>query len=125
MTLYALRGPQLVSSLRGKEFKLSHLGEVKIDDKPAVGLLVNHKDHKDMSLYFDKNTGLPVKTEIRLKEPQGQEVTIEFHYGDFKDFDGMKHPTKITIKLDNKEVVAEVSEIKGEEKLDDSLFAKP
>src|SRR5262249_53852849 len=118
--LYALRSPQLLPTLRGKDFKLSPLGETKIDNKVGVGLLVNHKDHKDMSLYFDKNTGLPLKAEIRLKDAQGKEVTIEYHYSDYKTFDGLKQPAKVTIKFDNKEIVAEISELKAEEKLDDS-----
>jgi hypothetical protein len=41
-----------------------HLGDVKVGDKPALGIGVSHKNHKDVSLFFDKETGLPAKSEV-------------------------------------------------------------
>jgi hypothetical protein len=49
-------------ALRDKAYKLSPLGEAKVEGKDAVGLRVEHKDHRDVSLYFDKKTGLLLKT---------------------------------------------------------------
>lgn len=123
--IYALRGPSMLPSLRGKEFKLSPLGEVKIDDKSAVGLLVSHKGDQDLRLFFDKDRGLPLKVEMHLDVIQGQNRTLEFHYENYKDFGGLRLPAKVKIKVDNKEIAVEVSEIKSEDKLDDGLFAKP
>src|SRR5205823_3622717 len=74
--LYAVRLPQMVPALRDKDFKLGHLGEINIKDQPAVGLSIAHKDHKDVSLFFDKKEGLPLKSEIRLMTPGGKEVTV-------------------------------------------------
>jgi hypothetical protein len=123
--LYAMRAPQLLAEFKGKEFKLSHLGEVKVNDKAAVGVSVAHKDFKDISVFFDKDDGLPVKCEIHLTDPRGKEITVEFFYSEFKEMDGVKHPTKMLIKFDNKEATMEVSEIKTKDKVDDSEFAKP
>src|SRR5262249_45100167 len=125
--LYAMRMPQLLPALQDAAFKLSPLGEVQVGDRPAVGLSIAHKDHKDVSLFFDKENGLPVKSEVRLTDPQGKEVTIEYLYSDYKDFAGLKHPAKVMIKgvKGVKELTMEFSELKPEEKLDDGLFAKP
>jgi hypothetical protein len=123
--LYAMRAPQLLAEFKGKEFKLSHLGEVKVNEKAAVGVSVAHKDFKDISVFFDKEDGLPVKSEIHLTDPRGKEITVEFFYSEFKEMDGIKHPTKLLIKFDNKEATMEVSEIKSKDKVEESEFAKP
>jgi hypothetical protein len=123
--LHALRMPQVLPALRDKEYKLAPLGEVRVADRDAVGLQIDHKDHKPVNLFFDKENGLPLKAEVRLTDPQGKDVLVEHFYGDYKEFDGLKHPTKVVIKADGKEVTMTLSEIKPEEKLDDSLFAMP
>jgi len=95
--LYALRMPQLLPDLKGKDFMLSNLGEVKVGDKPALGIGLSHKDHKDVNLFFDKETGLPAKSEVRITDPNGKELTIEYLYSDYKESDGVKNPMKIAI----------------------------
>jgi hypothetical protein len=123
---YTARMPQLLPALTDKAYKLTLLAEVKVDEKDAVGLLIEHKDRKNVSLYFDKKTGLPLKSEISLTDPEGsKEITVEYHYRDYKDFDGVKLPAKMTIKLDNKELALEVSEIKSAEKVEASQFDMP
>jgi hypothetical protein len=123
--LYAMRMPHMLPDLKGKDFTLSNLGEVKVGDKPALGIGITHKDHKDVSLFFDKETGLPSKSEVRISEPSGKEITIEYLYADYKEADGIKHPMKITIKADGKEINLELSEIKSKDKVEESEFAKP
>jgi outer membrane lipoprotein-sorting protein len=123
---YAARLPQLLPMLKGKDFTLSPLGELKIDGRAALGLRVNHKGFKDVSLFFDKKTHLPVKSEVQEKEPEGsKEVTVTFVYSEYKDFDGVQHPTKVRIKVDEQDLTMEVSEVHAEEKLEDNLFDKP
>jgi hypothetical protein len=122
----ALRMPQLLPALTDKAYTLSLLGEVKVGDKAAVGLSISHQERKNISLFFDKDTGLPLKSEIRVTEPKGsKEVTVEYHYSDYKDFDGVKLCGKITIKADDKEFTLELKEIKPAEKVDGSQFDKP
>jgi hypothetical protein len=123
--LYAIRMPHLLPDLKGKDFTLSYLGDVKVGDKPALGIGVTHKDHKDVSVYFDKDTALPAKSEVRIADPSGKELTIEYFYSDFKETEGIKHPMKITVKADGKEIVFDLSEVKSREKVDDGEFAKP
>jgi outer membrane lipoprotein-sorting protein len=114
--------------LRDKEYKLSPLGEAKVEGKDAVGIRVEHKDHRDVSLYFDKKDGLLLKTETRAKDPMAgdKEFTAETFYGDYKKVDGTPVAHKITVKRDGKPFVeSEASDVKLAEKLDDSTFEKP
>jgi len=123
---YAGRMPQLLPALKDKAYKLTPLGEVKVGTQAAVGLSISHNDRKDVSLFFDKDNGLPIKSEVRVTGPRGdKEITVEFHYSDYKEFDGVKLCGQITIKLDDLEFKMELSEIKGVQKVDDSQFDRP
>jgi hypothetical protein len=122
-----LQGVTHLTPLLDKAYKLSSLGEVKVGDRAAIGIRVQHKGHRDVSLFFDKDKGLLIKTETRVKDLMaGQEYTAEAFSDDFKRVEGVMVPHKITIKRDGKRFVeAEVTEAKLLEKLDDSVFAKP
>jgi outer membrane lipoprotein-sorting protein len=122
---YAGRMPQLLPALKDKAYTLAPLGEVKVGTQAAVGLSIRHSDRKDVSLFFDKQSGLPLKSEVRLADPKGKEITVEFHYSDYKDFDGVKLSSKVMIKVDDAEFNMELSDIKGVEKVDASQFDRP
>ena len=115
-------------ALRDKAYKLSPLGEAKVEGKDAVGVRVEHKDRRDVSLYFDKKTGLLLKTETRGKDPMAgdNEFTAETLYDDYKKVDGFPVAHKVTVKRDGKLFfVSENSDVRLAEKLDDSTFEKP
>lgn len=114
--------------LDDKSYSLALLPESKVDGKPAAGIKVTKKGMPDVSLFFDKESGLPVKSTFRTKaEEQGnKEVIQDVYYGGYRDVNGVKIPGKITIKRDDKPFVeAENSDIKLAEKLDEKTFAKP
>jgi hypothetical protein len=113
--------------LRDPAFSLSALGESKVGDRPAVGVKVSHKDHRDVSLFFDKENGLLVKSQRRFKDlMSGMEVDQETIYSDYKDADGIKRFTKMSSKRDGKDFLeAQITDFKPAEKLDDGVFGKP
>jgi hypothetical protein len=125
--VYGIRSAQLLLPLRDKEVQLSLLGPTKINDRPALGITAKRQGRPDLNLYFDKETGLPIKIEMQVKgEKDAQERTHEYFLDDWKEFDGIKHPTKITYHRDgHKRFQGELSDIKPLEKLDDSTFAMP
>lgn len=123
--LYALRMPQTLPELLDKDMKLSPLGEIKVGDRAALGVTITHKDHKDVRLFFDKETGLPAKAEVQLTGPQNKELAFEFLYQDFKEANGVKHPMRVTIKADGKEFVMELSDVEARAKVEPGLFAMP
>jgi outer membrane lipoprotein-sorting protein len=120
-----------LEELRPSAFKgvtLATLGEVKVEGKPAVGVRVEAKGKRDVSLFFDKETHRLIKSERRAKDVQsgGEEFNEEKYYGDYKDAGGVKVPHKLTIKRDGKVYIeSEVTDYKTAEKIDDSQFAKP
>jgi hypothetical protein len=114
--------------LTDREYKLAPLGEEKIDDRPAIGVRVEHKGFRDISLFFDKESNLLLKMETRIKDPLrgGEEVAAETLYSDYKNVDGVMTAHKIIIKYDGKTYIeGEVTDVKYSEKLDDSIFDKP
>lgn len=126
--MYAGQVERLVPLLRDKDFQLSPLGEVKIDDHPAVGVRVAHQGHRDIKLFFDKQTGLLLKSERTIKDETmgGKERVQETAYGDYRSIDGVQYPMKLVVKRDgDKYVESALSNFEPKEKLDESLFAKP
>jgi outer membrane lipoprotein-sorting protein len=125
-----LRAEWLISllPLKDKAFTLTALGEVKINDRPALGVKVTRKDYPDVKLYFDKTTHLLVKSEFKTKMPEQQfkEVDAENLFSDYKDFGGTKVATKLVMKRDGKVYVeAEVTEYQAVGKLDNKMFDRP
>ncbi len=118
--------------LKDKAFKLSPFGEVKIGDRPAVGITVSRKGYPDITLCFDKETGVLLKSETVIEldsgtdDEIGKTVTEERLYTDYRETDGVRRARKVTAKVDGKlRWELEISEFKPHEKLDDSVFAKP
>lgn len=114
--------------LTGKEYKLSELGDAKVGNRPVVGVRVERKGYRDVSLFFDKENFRLLKSETRGKDVigGGGEFTSETLYEDYKKVDGMSIAHKVTINRDGKKFIeGTVTEVKLSEKLDDSVFAKP
>ena len=113
--------------LTDKAYTLAATGEIKVNDKPALGVKVSAKGHRDVTLYFDKESGMLVKSEHTVKdEGSGQEVQEESFYSEYKEVQGTKQPMKFTVNRDGKLwVQGEASEVHLSEKLDDNAFAKP
>ena len=126
--MYTHRVSELVSLLKDKSFGLSLIGDVKVENKPAVGVKVSSKGQRDVNLYFDKDKGMLVKSEWKAKDPmQGdQEFTAASYYSGYKEVQGVMQPMKVKMMRDDKLYIeTEVTEIKLVEKVDDSVFAKP
>jgi hypothetical protein len=123
--LYLLVVPITLVPLKGKAFQIEPAGEVKVGDKPAIGLKVTGPDGKDFNLFFDKKSSLPVKLEVRMG-PQGREFTQETTFGAYKEFDGIKKATKIERRRDGQKVLEqEITEFKVLDKLAPETFAEP
>jgi hypothetical protein len=125
--IYGGRVGNLVDLLKDKGFELSPLGEDKVNDQPVAGVLVKRKDHRDVSLYFDKKTGMLAKSAMMVVDQMSQEeVTQEKFFSDYKAVDGRQVPHKVLVKHNgNPYVEAEVTEVTVMERHDPSVFAKP
>lgn len=116
----------LLALLKGKDFKIEKTGEEKVGDKPAVALKITGPDGKDFKLLLDKETGLPLKLEAKVVGFDGSEYVQETTYSAYKDFDGIKHATKVESKRDGEKfIVQEVSEFKVLDKAPADSFEEP
>jgi hypothetical protein len=124
--LHAEHVQTLVPLLEGKGFTLDALGEARVKGRPAVGVRVSSKGHKDVNLYFDKATGLLTKSERRALDEAKKEVTEETFYSDHKDVDGVKVPMKVVVHHDGKLFLEmEMTEHRFLDRIDESEFARP
>jgi hypothetical protein len=107
--------------LKGKDFKLTPLDEIKVEGRAAAGFTVVCKGHYDVKFWFDKETGLLAKSERKIKD--GREEMV---FTTYKDVDGIKLPTKVSVKLDGQpHYEYEVTEARVQDRLDEKMFAKP
>jgi hypothetical protein len=113
--------------LMEKDYKLSPVGELKVEGRPAVGIKVVHKGQPDLDLYFDKETHLPVKVAFLCKETADDEPAQHaFVFSDYKEADGVKHFTTIRLYRKDKQIMEmNLSNVKRLEKVDASLFETP
>jgi hypothetical protein len=120
------RAARLVPLLRDRAYELAPLDEIKVNDRPAVGVRVTARGRKELRLYFDKSLGFLVKAEQVLDDGGGKQIRQEHYFGDFKDFGGYKRPVKFIAFRDGKKVMeAEVVDVRYYDKLDDSEFSRP
>jgi hypothetical protein len=111
--------------LLGPEYKLAGRGEVKVQDKPAFGVIVSRADRRDVQLFFDKESHLLVKTEQRVKDDTGKEMTQESFYSNFQEKDA-RQPMRLLVRRDDMPYMdAEITSFQTRAKLEDSLFEKP
>jgi hypothetical protein len=123
--LFATRVGHALQGLKGKEYQLSHLGEITIGNQPALGLRIVCKDRPDVNLFFDKRTSLPVKSLVRLRSGQAKEIELEIFFSGFREVDGLKYFTGATYKADGKEIALEVTDLQFPERFDDGHFDRP
>jgi hypothetical protein len=113
---------------KGKEFKLSPLGELKVGDEDALGIQISTKGKPDVNMYLAKKTGLPLKCEVRTQDglQENKEVLHEVFFTDYKKLGEVQTFSKLIWNRDgNKYVERELTEAKAEESLDDDLFGMP
>jgi hypothetical protein len=113
--------------LKDAALELSALPETKIADKPALGVLVKSAGHKDVKLFFDKESSLLVKVEHpTLDLLSGKEVTEELVLSDYQDKDGLKYAMKSELWRDGKKIMdGKVTKLEFVDKIDEKVFARP
>jgi hypothetical protein len=85
---YTDRVASLLPLLKDKEFTLTALGESKVEGRAVLGLKVTCKGKPDVSLFFDKATGLLARSAMRIKQPGlDGEIPQEIAYSDYREPD--------------------------------------
>jgi hypothetical protein len=118
--------PVVLLPLKDKSYKVEPAGEEKVADKPAVGLKITPPDGKEFTMYFDKESGLPVRQVAKVVGFGGDEFTQDVTFGDYKDFSGIKRATKIEGKRNGEKFIEiEITDFKVLDKVDPKTFAEP
>lgn len=125
-TLYLQACPMLLVPLKGKGFKLASAPDEKVDGKAAAVVKVTGPDGKDFTLFFDKESGLPLKLVAKVAGFDGQEFVQETTLADYKDFGGIKKATKLDSKRDGESFFKmTVTEFKVLDKVAPETFSEP
>ncbi len=115
--------PITILPLKDKAFKTETIDETTVDDKPALGIKVTAPDGKDFKLYFDKETGLPVRLVAKVHGFMGEEYTQETTFSDYKDVGGIKKAMKVVSKRDGEKFISqEITDFKVLDKVDPKTF---
>jgi hypothetical protein len=115
-----------VLPLKGKGYKVATAGEEKVGDKPAAVLKVTGPDGKDFKMFFDKESGLPVKSTARVAGFGGEEYDQETLYKSYKEFGGIQKATKIEVMRNGEKFLdQDVSDFKALEKIEPGTFDEP
>jgi hypothetical protein len=124
--LHLLRVNRLVA-LREKSYRLAALPEIKVTNRPAQGLRVSRDGHRDVDLYFDRDTHLLVMLAHRVPDPRsGKEVTEVRLYSDYHSVNGVQEPRKVVMWRDGQKFLeGEVTEAQILEKVDTNIFENP
>jgi hypothetical protein len=118
--------PVTLVAIKTKGFKYKAADDEKVGDKPTSVLKVTGPDGKEFMLYFDKESGLPVKEVAKMLDFQGRPFSSETSFADFKEFDGIKKATRLEVKNNVRiEHVLEVTEFKVLDKVVPETFFEP
>lgn len=118
LELEAAPFPELLYSEMGVKTKLSGLDQV--NGKDAYMVEVTNPDGKSYLLYFGKESGLMLRKSQTLQGPNGQSMTLNTDFNDYKKVEGVMFPQSMKIPLgpgmqadatlESVEVNAEISE---------------
>ncbi|MGH7170110.1 MAG: hypothetical protein ACRELG_07530 [Gemmataceae bacterium] len=88
LSLFGVRVTELADLLTDKGFTFAPLADAQVEGRPACGLKVSCKARPDISLYFDKETGLLVKYSYRARKTgEAKEVLRETVLSDYREPD--------------------------------------
>jgi hypothetical protein len=123
--VYCLWIATLVPFKTEKGFTFIVLADRKVNGQDAAAILVLRQGQNDLTLCFDKTSGLLVNIQRKAKEA-GIPTDKEYFYSDYRSVNGVRLPTKY-IEHSNGKKVVDVSSISYQflSHVDASLFGKP
>jgi hypothetical protein len=118
--------PILIVPLKGKGFKIDSASDEKVGDKAVAVVRVTGPEGKDFTLFFDKESGLPVKMSGVVPDDEGREDVQDTTFEDYKEFEGIKVATRSMIRRGGKRFIeVEGMEFKTLGEVAPGTFAEP
>jgi hypothetical protein len=122
-------GPRSILRLRARQknpaCQFTTTGEGTVEGRPAVGLRMKLADGPEETWYFDKDSGLLLKEEERVKHFEGEDQVYVTLYEDYQTCDGFPMARKVVTHRDGKlSYTREQSDFKAVTP-SEGTFAKP
>jgi len=117
-----------LTPLQDSKTKLTYLGESSVNGAEAVGVRASRVGEKPVDLYFDRISGLLLKTRTMVTTADSSEKPIEEVnlFKEYKKIDGVLFPMQLVILHDGRKFAeANLYDVKLSEKLPDSDFTVP
>src|SRR5258706_11990987 len=95
-----------------------------VDGDDCYKVVMTPTEGKPETQYFSKKTGLIVKSVLTAVSPMG-EIQAEGFSSDYKEFGGVKVPTKIVQKAAGQEFIVTIETVKINESLPSDRFEPP
>jgi len=104
--------------------KAETAGVETVDGDECYKVVLTPKEGKPETTFYSKKTGLAVKS-IATVENQMGEVEVEMRVSDYKDFGGVKMPSKMTQKAAQQEITMTISNVQVNEAIPPEKFEMP
>jgi hypothetical protein len=124
--LYSQRVEALLPLITDPAFELSPIPATKVDGRDALGVRVSSNGQEDIDLFFDKESGLLVKSERMAMDPDRDDVRREDFFRNYRESTGGKLWTGVAIFEEGKKLLEmDVVNFKCVDRIPDAEFAKP
>lgn len=104
--------------------KVEVVGVENVDGKPAYKVVCTPEKAFPRTNYYDKESGLLVKTETKTVTPMG-EFAAEARVSDYRDVGGIKHPFKTVLKVNDNEVTIATEKVETNVEMPKDRFEMP
>jgi hypothetical protein len=124
-------GYKFILILRDSANTAAPLGESEVGGRPVVGVKLTRpvgRGSEERRLFFDRETGLLVKSDLHARLSTGGELASEQTWGDYRTTDGIAVPHRVLHAIKNRDAATferVYSDFKFVDKLDPQLFEKP
>ncbi len=116
--------PLVARESRG--YTLDYAGEIMVDGRKLLRVLVTHKLSATFSLLLDEETFVIVKRVEHRESAGGRKVQLVTHYEDYRPVDGVLFPFTITLAVDGKATQqTKISRIEPNPDLTNVVFTRP
>jgi len=104
--------------------KAETTGEEAVNGEDSYVVMMTPKGDDPERWYFSQQSGLLLKISTVTTTQQG-DVPVEIYYSDYKDFGGVRKPTKETQKVGGQEITLVMESIEANVEIPDARFDLP
>jgi hypothetical protein len=118
---------RLYPLLEDPSIKLSAVGEAKVNGRAAVGVRVESAGHDEVRFFFDKESGLLVKSEEPCLSFDKKKSWMEGYFTNYKLVEGVRYPFEVknVWKEEKRALIIKIRDFRVLDTIDDAEFKGP